>query len=61
MRSLFEVNSYTHKENKKITVSVYGVRTYPADSYNTQFLVYYNGFWTWTDATKYTPIGNKYG
>ena len=62
MHCLFEVNGKNRFENdKKMTVSVYGVRTSEYDKNKTEFLVNYNGRWTWTGADSYTPIGNRHG
>lgn len=61
MKSLFEVNGINRFENnKKMTISVYGVRTNAYDKYEADFLVYYNGRWSWADAKNYTPIDNKH-
>ncbi len=59
MGCLFKVNGKNKFENnKKMTISVYGVRTSLENKYETEFLVYYNGTWMWTDAKNYTPIDN---
>jgi hypothetical protein len=61
MKNLFEVNGKNRFEkDKKMVVSVYGVRTPEYDKFKTEFLVYYSGRWTWTDAEYYTPIANKH-
>jgi hypothetical protein len=57
-KCLFEVNGRNRFENnKKMTISVYGVRT---SNVETEFLVYYNGNWIWINADNYTPIDNKH-
>lgn len=61
MKSLFEVNGKNKFEkNKKMIVSVYGVRTLESNKYKAEFLVYYNNSWIWMDADNYTPIDNKH-
>jgi hypothetical protein len=64
MKSLFEVNARNRYEsNKKMTVSVYGVRTsihMAREAGEAEFLVYYNGNWIWMNANNYTPIDNKH-
>jgi glycine/D-amino acid oxidase-like deaminating enzyme len=61
MKSLFEVNGKNRFENnKKMTVSVYGIRTAEGTKYTAEFLVYYNGHWIWQNADYYTPIDNKH-
>lgn len=58
-KCLFEVNGKNRFENnRKMTISVYGVRT--AEVTGVEFLVYYNGQWIWQDADCYTPINNKH-
>ena len=60
-KSLFEVNGTNRfKNNKKMTVSVYGVRTDENNKYKAEFLVYYGDTWIWTSADSYTPIDNKH-
>lgn len=60
-KSLFEVNGFNKFENnKKMTISVYGVRTAQGNIYGTEFLVYYNNEWIWSKADNYTPINNKH-
>jgi hypothetical protein len=60
-KSLFEVNGKNRFENnRKMTISVYGVRTSIESNYNAEFLVYYNGKWIWSNADNYTPIDNKH-
>lgn len=60
-KSLFEVNAKNKFDNnKKITVSVYGIRTNERLSSSTEFLVYYNGNWIWNNADYFTPIDNKH-
>ena len=62
MKSLFEVNGKNRfKDNKKMIVSVYGVRTSKNSNYKAEFLVYDNNEWIWTAADNYTPINNKHG
>lgn len=58
MNSLFEINGF--KNNKKITRSVYGVRTSLDSKYEAEFLVYYQGRWIWINSNKYTPIDRKH-
>jgi hypothetical protein len=61
MKSLFEVNGINRFEsNKKMIVSVYGVRTSETNKFKAEFLVYYNGHWIGMDADNYTPIANKH-
>lgn len=61
MKSLFEVNGKNRFENgKKMTISVYGVRTAMDCDYKAEFLVYFNGCWSWQSAKNYTPIDNKH-
>jgi len=61
MKSLFEVNGKNRFEKgKKMTISVYGVR-FSELLGRTEFLVYYNNEWIWTDTKNYTPIDNKHG
>ncbi len=61
MKSLFEVTGFNRFENnKKMTVSVYGVRTDPRNKRKAEFLVYYAGDWMWTSADYYVPINNKH-
>jgi hypothetical protein len=61
MKNLFEVNGFNRFENnKKMTISVYGIRTSLDSEYEAEFLVYYQGRWTWTNAKCYTPIDNKH-
>lgn len=61
MKSLFEVNgSNRFENNKKMIVSVYGVRTSPDNKHEAEFLVYYAGDWIWMNAKNYTPIANKH-
>ena len=60
-KSLFEVSGFNKFENnKKMIISVYGVRTAIDTKYQTEFLVYYNGAWIWMNAENYTPIDNKH-
>lgn len=60
-KCLFEVNGKNKFENnKKMTISVYGVRTPEDGPYAAEFLVYYNGCWIWQNAECYTPINNKH-
>jgi hypothetical protein len=60
-KSLFEVNGKNkYENNKKMTISVYGVRTFENNSNDAEFLVYYNGNWIWKNAKCYTPIDNKH-
>lgn len=61
VKSLFEVNGRNRFENnKKMTISVYGVRTSESNKHKAEFLIYYNGQWIWMDAENYTPIDNKH-
>jgi hypothetical protein len=61
IKNLFEVNGKNRFENgKKMTISVYGVRTSENSKYGAEFLVYYQGRWAWTSADNYTPIDNKH-
>ncbi|EPR12375.1 hypothetical protein [Ruminiclostridium papyrosolvens] len=64
-KSLFEVNGKDrYRNNKKMTVSVYGVRTstrMAREPGEAEFLVYFNGKWVWMNADNYTPIDNKHG
>jgi hypothetical protein len=61
MTSLFEVNGKNRFEkNKKMTISVYGVRTSPSNDFKTEFLVYCGCQWIWVSAENYTPINNKH-
>ena len=63
-KSLFEVNGKNRFENnKKMTVSVYGVRSSTRraiEAGEAEFLVYYNAKWIWMNADNYTPIDNKH-
>jgi hypothetical protein len=62
MKSLFEVNGKNRFENnKKITISVYGVRTAEDNSNEAEFLVYNYDNWYWSSAKNYTPVSNKHG
>jgi hypothetical protein len=46
MKSMFEVNGINRFENnKKMTISVYGVRTSERDKNKAEFLVYYANEW----------------
>lgn len=61
MKSLFEVNGVNRFErNKKMTISVYGVRSAECNHFDAEFLVYSNGEWIWMNARNYTPIANKH-
>lgn len=61
MKSLFEVNGKNKFENnKKMVVSVYGVRTSRESEHKAEFLVYYANEWIWMNASNYTPINNKH-
>lgn len=61
-KSLFEVNGRNRFENnKKMTISVYGVRTSENNKHEAEFLVFYAGNWLWMEASNYTPIDNKHG
>ena len=61
MKSMFEVNGINRFENnKKMTISVYGVRTSERDKNKAEFLVYYANEWIWMNADNCTPIGNKH-
>ena len=60
-KSLFEVNGKNRFDNnKKMTVSVYGVRTSKDSQYKAEFLVYCGGDWIWMNTDYYTPIDNKH-
>ena len=60
-KSLFEVNGVNRFENnKKMTISVYGVRTSEKNKHEAELLVYYAGHWIWMEAENYTPIDNKH-
>jgi len=65
MKSLFEVEGYDRFKKKKMTVSVYGVRTTENKIINpdsvAEFLVYYNNTWMWSSCNCYVPIDNKHG
>lgn len=58
--SIFEVNAYNKFQDRKMTISVYGVRTSTCPLYETEFLVYDNEEWVWMNAKYYTPIDNKH-
>ncbi len=61
MKCLFEVNGKNkYENNKKMTISVYGVRTSKDNKHEAEFLVYYNNTWIWMEASNYTPIDNKH-
>lgn len=61
MKSLFEVNGKNRFEKgKKMTISVYGIRTSEDSRYKAEFLVYYNNEWAWMSSDNYTPIDNKH-
>ena len=61
MKSIFEVNGKNRFENnKKMTVSIYGIRTSEDNKHKAEFLVYYNDTWSWVLADNYTPIDNKH-
>lgn len=61
MKSLFEVNGKNkYQNNKKMTISVYGVRTLDINSNKAEFLIYNNNEWLWMNADNYTPIDNKH-
>lgn len=61
MSSLFEVRGQNRfKNNKDMTISVYGVRTSEKSPYKAEFLIYYDGRWIWMEAENYTPINNKH-
>jgi len=61
MTSLFEVNGKNKFDNnKKMRISVYGVRTSEQCSSESEFLVYYQGLWYWSNSKNYTPISNKH-
>lgn len=63
MDCLFKVKADNKfdKTGKKITVSVYGVRTSERYATGAEFLVYYGGIWIWTDSGNYEPIKNVHG
>lgn len=62
MYCLFKVRESNKfdKNGKKITVSVYGVRTSEIYATGAEFLVYYGGVWIWMDAENYEPIKNEH-
>ena len=61
MKSLFEVNGKNKfKNNKKMIISVYGVRTDTDNESKAEFLVYHADEWIWMSAHCYTPIDNKH-
>jgi len=61
MKSLFELYGKNRfEQNKKMTISIYGVRTSITNNDEAEFLVYLDNRWIWMNAKCYTPIANKH-